>query len=198
MALRPSDNEELKMLGTQVTEHKKRQFKLPIIIKNDYLLMAHMQRLHHLMSPELRADLDELLRHSLKITQAMIEIACMREWFFTAQAMIEFRRSLIQLLQIPHFNEETLKHCLKGKNATAMLTDYLQKDKDQRKGLSSMTPDQIADVEAFASHCSNMEVKAITEVEDEKEIVVGDIATVTVQLLCAHFVSLSSLWDSNL
>lgn len=191
MALRPSDNEELKMLGTQVTEHKKRQFKLPIIIKNDYLLMAHMQRLHHLMSPELRADLDELLRHSLKITQAMIEIACMREWFFTAQAMIEFRRSLIQaldvkssqLLQIPHFNEETLKHCLKGKNATAMLTDYLQKDKDQRKGLSSMTPDQIADVEAFASHCSNMEVKAITEVEDEKEIVVGDIATVTVQLL---------------
>ena len=33
MALRPSDNEELKTLGAQVTEHKKRQFKLPVIIK---------------------------------------------------------------------------------------------------------------------------------------------------------------------
>lgn len=191
MALRPSDNEELKTLGAQVTEHKKRQFKLPIIIKNDIILLAHMQRLHHLMSPSLREDLDEILRHSLKISQAMIEIACMREWFFTAQAMIEFRRSLIQaldvkslqLLQIPHFNDEILKHCLKGKNATSTLADYLQKDPEQRKGLSSMTADQIADVEAFASHCSNMECKAITEVEDEKEIVVGDIATVTVQLL---------------
>lgn len=191
MALRPSDNEELKTLGAQVTEHKKRQFKLPIIIKNDIILLAHMQRLHHLMSPSLREDLDEILRHSLKISQAMIEIACMREWFFTAQAMIEFRRSLIQaldvkslqLLQIPHFNDEILKHCLKGKNATSTLADYLQKDPEQWKGLSSMTADQIADVEAFASHCSNMECKAITEVEDEKEIVVGDIATVTVQLL---------------
>ena len=76
-------------------------------------------------------------RHSMKISQAMIEIACMREWpwaklllmflshcfrtssasfspflgslgvekktlfsrFFTAQAMIEFRRSLIQAQQ---------------------------------------------------------------------------------------------------
>ncbi|CAJ1330693.1 unnamed protein product [Effrenium voratum] len=190
MALRPSDNQELKTLGSQVTEHKKRQFKLPIIIKNDYLLLAHMQRLHGSMSAELRADLDELLKHSLKISQAMIEIACMREWFFTAQAMIEFRRSLIQgldvkssqLLQIPHFNEEILKHCLKGKNATSTLTDYLQKDPEQRKGLATMTPDQIADVEAFATHVSNMELKAITEVEDEQEIVVGDIATVSVQL----------------
>ena len=34
----------------------------PGLRRNDYLLLAHMQRLHHLMSPELRADLDELLR----------------------------------------------------------------------------------------------------------------------------------------
>ena len=38
-----------------------------------------------------------------------------------------------QLLQIPHFNEEILKHCLKGKNATSTLSDYLQKEKEQRK-----------------------------------------------------------------
>ncbi|CAE7799051.1 ERDJ2 [Symbiodinium sp. CCMP2592] len=190
MSLRPSDNAEMKTLSAQVVEHKKRQFTAPIIIKNNFLLLGHMQRLHHLMSDDLRADLDEMLRHSQKITQAMIEIACMREWFFTAQAMIEFRRSLIQaldvkssqLLQIPHFNEEILKHCLKGKNATSTLLDYLQKDRDQRKGLTTMSPDQVADVEAFTAHVSNMELKAITEVEDEKDIVVGDIATVTCQL----------------
>lgn len=70
-----------------------------------------------------------------------------------------------QLLQIPHFNEEILKHCLKGKNATSTLADYLQKEKEQRKGLSSMTADQLADVEAFASHCSHMELNAKTEAD---------------------------------
>ena len=30
--------------------------------RNDIILLAHMQRLHHLMSPSLRVDLDEILR----------------------------------------------------------------------------------------------------------------------------------------
>merc|ERR1719401_3096332 len=173
-----------------VQEHKKRQFNMPIICKNQFLLWAHMQRLHHLMTPELRSDCDQLLRYSMKITQAMIEIACMREWFFTAQAMIEFRRSLVQaldvktsqLLQIPHFNEEILKHCHRGKNAVSTLAEFLSKDADQRKGLSKMEPQQLADVEEFCGHVSHMELKAIVEVEDEQHIVVGDVATVTVQL----------------
>mmetsp|Transcript_111220 Transcript_111220/g.325308 ORF Transcript_111220/g.325308 Transcript_111220/m.325308 type:complete len:663 (-) Transcript_111220:139-2127(-) len=190
MPTRPTDNVQMKPFAQHVTEHKKRQFQLPIIVKNQFLVWAHMQRLHHLMTPELRADCDQLLKHSMKITQAMVEIACMREWFFTAQAMLEFRRCLIQaldvkssqLLQIPHFNEDILKHCSKGKHATSTLSDFINKDPEQRKGLSKMEPQQLLDVEAFCSHVSNTEVKAILEVEDEGEIVVGDIATVTVTL----------------
>merc|ERR1711920_387467 len=106
------------------------------IMKGQFLIWGHMQRLHDLMSPELRADCDQLLRDSVKITTAMIEIACMREWFYTAQAMIEFRRSLVQaldvksspLLQIPHFTEETVKHCEKGKNKVTKIEDFLSKD----------------------------------------------------------------------
>merc|ERR1719192_1629747 len=98
------------------------------------------------MTPELRSDCDQLLKFSMKISQAMIEIACMREWFFTAQAMIEFRRSLVQaldvktsqLLQIPHFNEEILKHCHRGKNAVSTLSAFLLKDPEQRKGVANM------------------------------------------------------------
>jgi len=126
----------------------------------------------------------------MKITQVMIEIACMREWFFTAQAMIEFRRCLVQaldvkssqLLQIPHFNEELLKHCHRGKNAVTGLSDFINKDPDQRKGLAKMEQQELLDVEAFASHVTNMELTAVIEVEDEKDIVVGDIATVVVTL----------------
>jgi len=190
MVARPTDNNDMKKLSTEVQEHKKRQFTLPIIVKNQFLIWGHMQRLHHLMTPELRDDNDQLLKYSLKITQSMIEIACMREWFFTAQSMIEFRRSLVQaldvkssqLLQIPHFTEDTLKHCLKGKNAASTLSDFIGKDPEHRKGVANMTADQLADIEAFCSHVSDMELKAIVEVEDEGEIVVGDVATLSVQL----------------
>merc|ERR1712190_682470 len=141
MEARPSDNAQMKPVSQNVLEHKKRQFNLPIICKNQFLVWAHMQRLHHLMSPELRSDCDQLLRFSMKITQAMIEIACMREWFFTAQAMIDFRRSLVQaldvkssqLLQIPHFDEEILKHCHRGKHSVSTLGDFLSRDTETRK-----------------------------------------------------------------
>jgi len=190
MVIRPEDNAAMKPLIENVTEHKKRQFNVPIIIRNQFLLWAHMQRLHHLMSPDLRSDLDQLLKYSMRITQAMVEIACMREWFFTAQSMIEFRRYLVQaldvksssLLQIPHFTEEILKHCHRGKNAISGLSDFLAKDMETRKGVAKMETNELLDVEAFTSHVSDVELKATIEVEDEGEIVLGDVATVTCRL----------------
>lgn len=121
----------------------------------------------------------------------MIEIACMQKWLLTTQALIEFRRCLVQaldvkssqLLQIPHFTEETLKHCHRGKNAYSSLSDFLSKDAEQRKGLAQMDVQQLADIDAFCSHVSNVELKAIIEVEDENELVVGDIATVTASMV---------------
>merc|ERR1719506_1827453 len=182
----------MKPVIENVMEHKKRQWPLPIIVRNNYLIWAHMQRLHGHMSPELREDVDQLLKHSMRITAAMIEIACMREWFFTAQSMIEFRRCLVQaldvktssLMQIPHFTEEILKHCHRGKNAVQNLSDYLSKDAETRAGFSrNLEPAQQADIQAFCQHVSDMEMKAHIEVEDENEFVVGDVATVTVQLV---------------
>mmetsp|Transcript_7145 Transcript_7145/g.15476 ORF Transcript_7145/g.15476 Transcript_7145/m.15476 type:complete len:666 (-) Transcript_7145:84-2081(-) len=191
MPRRPSDNTDMKPVAQAVVEHKKHQFQDPIVLRNQFLIWAHMQRLHHLMTPELLEDCNQLLKHSLKITQAMVEIACMREYFFTAKSMIEFRRCLVQaldvkaseLLQIPHFNDDVLKHCARGKNAASSLAGYLAKDPDQRKGLSEMEANQIADIEAFCTHVSDVEMKAVCAVEDEPEIVVGDVATVTCQLL---------------
>jgi len=147
-----------------------------MIIKNNFLLLGHMQRLHHLMTPELRKDTDEILRFSMKITQAMIEIACMREWFFTAQSMIECRRCLVQaldlkssqLLQIPYFTEDVLHHTKKGKNAVASLTEFISKPPEERKGIASMDAQQRLDIEAFCSHVSDVELKAHLEVEGEK------------------------------
>jgi len=192
MLMRPTDNEHIQRLAGSVVEHKRRSFTLPIVMKNQFIIWAHMQRRHHLMSPELRSDCDTLLRHSMKITQAMIEITCMREWFATAQAMLDFRRCLVQaldvkssqLLQVPHFTEEALEKCRSSKVTT--LAEFLSTDAEQRKSMLKMEPNQLADIEAFCAHVGDVELKAIIEVEDEGEIVVGDVATVTVQLVRKH------------
>lgn len=192
---RPTDNAQIKKLAGHVVEHKKRVFSLPVVMKNQFLIWAHMQRRHHLMSAELKSDCDELLGHSMKVTQAMIEIACMREWFATAQAMIEFRRCLVQaldvrssqLLQIPHFKEEHVKMCSTETNPVTTLTDFLSLDVERRKTLlEKMTPSEFADVEAFCAHVGQAELQAQIGVEDENEVVVGDVATVTVRLLRKH------------
>lgn len=192
MVMRPTDHEHVQKLAGQVQEHKRRSFTLPIVMKNQYLVWAHMQRRHHLMTPELRKDCDELLQHSMKITQAMIEIACMREWFATAQAMLDFRRCLVQaldckssqLLQIPHVTEEILPRFYAGRVGNLM--EFVEADAEQRKAILKFEPNEMLDVEAFVQHVGEIELKANLEVEDEGETVVGDVATVTVQLLRKH------------
>eukprot|EP00440_Ansanella_granifera_P053192 gb/GFBE01057668.1/.p1 GENE.gb/GFBE01057668.1/~~gb/GFBE01057668.1/.p1 ORF type:complete len:672 (+),score=172.46 gb/GFBE01057668.1/:1-2016(+) len=194
MKTRPSDNSHIKKLAGHVIEHKKRVFTIPVVMKNQFLTWAHMQRRHALMSPELREDLDELLGHSIKVTQAMIEIACMREWFATAQAMIEFRRCLVQaldikssqLLQVPHFTDKHLELCRNASPPVTTLAEFLAKGADERKALVQMTGEELLDVEAFCSHVGERVVKASIGVEDENEIVVGDVAEVTVQMFWKH------------
>jgi len=192
MPTRIDDEKPMKALSVQIVEHKKRQWpNHPVITRNSFLLWAHMQRLHKLLTPELRSDVDQLLKHSLKITQAMIELSCYRDWFLTAQSVLEFRRCLIQaldvkssqLLQIPHFDEDTVRQCeKKKKNAVTSLEAFIRKDPEQRQGLVQLEPQHAADVEAFVSHVSDVDLQARIEVEDEAEIVVGDVATVYVQL----------------
>jgi len=189
--LRSTDEMQLKPLMERVVEHKKRQFDVPIIKKNECIVWAHMQRLHSFMTPELKADCDQMLKHSMSITQSMIEIACMREWFPTAQAMIEFKRCLVQaldvkssqLLQIPHVTEEILKNIPKSRKEPTSLQEFLAKDAKQRSALLKVDGAESADVEAFCQHVSDLQLTVKIEVEDEPEIVVGDIATLTVQMV---------------
>ncbi|CAD7933846.1 unnamed protein product [Amoebophrya sp. A120] len=190
METRPEDEKEMKQVVAEVQEHQRAKFTMPIIVRNTNLIWAHMQRLHHLLSPELKQNLDELLRHVDKITTSMIEIACMREWLATAQSVIEFRRCIIQaldvksnsLLQIPHFTEENVKHCLKGNNPIKEILTFLQRDKELRRGVANLEPDQLLDIDEFAAHFTMPDITATAVVEGEKTICKDDIATITVKI----------------
>lgn len=191
MGVRPSDKAQVELLQGQVTEHKRRMFTLPIICKNQCIIWAHMQRKHQHLSPEFRGDCDILLRHSIKTTQAMIEIACMREWFAAAQAMIEFRRCLVQaldirssqLLQVPHITTEFLQSNFSRKTPIPTLDEFLKLERSERKTMvGSLSKPQRLDIDEFCRHISDIELKASIAVEDEQEIVVNDIATVSARM----------------
>jgi len=105
--------------------------------------------------------------------------------------MIDFRRFLVQaldlkssqLVQVPHFTEETLEKCRKHKTEITTLSDFLAINFEERKELLGMEAEQFLDVQAFCQHVGEIELKASVEVEDESEIVVGDVATVTVKMM---------------
>ncbi|CDJ50550.1 DnaJ domain-containing protein, putative [Eimeria brunetti] len=185
MKIERDDDKDMKQICDAVVESKKRIFTMPVIVRNCYLINAHMQRLHELMSPRLRNELNQLLRDSLPITQCMMEISVLSDWYMTADSVLEFRRCLIQaingrsesLLQIPHFNEEVVRHCHRGKHPIRELSDFLRQEADERRGVVDMSKEQLADIQAFYDHVPNIELQAEIVVDDEAEIVVGDVAT---------------------
>jgi len=199
LKLRPTDDTDMKKLSEVVQEGQKRKYNLPIVVKNQYLIWGHLQRCHAYMSQNLRDDLNELLKFSQKICQVMVEISCMREWFFTAQAVLEFQRSLVQgidtknkghtILQIPHYNEEQVKHCLRGKKPLNSIRDFVKMEPDALQvqlDQAKFDSQQKADIEDFLKNFPDVTMSARAYVEDEDEICVGDIVTVEFMLTRNH------------
>ncbi|CAD7933494.1 unnamed protein product [Amoebophrya sp. A25] len=182
----------MKALAAEITDvpAKSKFDKQPLIMRNNHLLLAHMQRLHHLLTPELRWELDELLLHVERITTSMIEIACMREWLETAKAVIDFRRSIVQaldwksnsLLQIPHFTDECVKHCTKGNNPIKEITAFLTREKSLRRGVVNMSEEELLDIDDFVQFCTQASLEVDAAVEGEKTICKDDVATITVKI----------------
>jgi len=194
LKVRGSDNFDMSKI--RVEEPVKPRFnKQGIVMKNRILIIAHMQRLHSLLSRNLIADLNLILEKSILIIQAMVEIALMREWTQTAISMLDFLRCLIQaidpsksspLMQIPHFTPEAVAHASKGKNAVTSLRDFLSRPADQRKGVADFNPSQLADIEEFVKHVGGTKVSAKILVEEEEDIADGDIATVLITVDRTH------------
>lgn len=188
--MKKDDEQYIKTLMEELIEPKKRTFKIPVITKNYFLILAHMQRRHDLLSEDLKKDLEHILKFSLLITHSMIEISILRDWFLTAQSALTFRRCLIQafeaknssLLQIPHFDENIVRHVHKGKFSVKEVLDFVHQDHENRKGLVDMNPDQILDVKSFCNTIPDIKMTAHIVVEDETHIVKGDVASIYVQI----------------
>ncbi|KAL8433288.1 hypothetical protein ACSSS7_003972 [Eimeria intestinalis] len=186
MKIERTDDKDMEELRSQIGPLRKQVFNLPIIARNCYLINGHMQRLHSYMNPRLLEKLHQLLKDSLPITQCMMEVSVLSDWFLTAQSVLEFRRSLIQaiegrsqsLLQIPHYDDSFPRRIHRDKHPIRDLGTFL----NQGREVDWLSEQENADIKAFSEHVSRMELKAEIIVDDEDEIVVGDIATCRITL----------------
>ena len=78
-------------------------------------------------------DLNNMLRYTDDLIDAMIEIIVTKRWLQTMLNVLEYQQMLVQgiwvkdhaLLQLPHFTEKEVGHVLKGKGSIKTLTQYL-------------------------------------------------------------------------
>merc|ERR1719506_354513 len=154
----------MKAVHDVVEEHKKPTFlRPPVLVRN-------------------RALLWELLKHALVVTETMVECALARNWLITAQSVIEFRRCLVQaldvkdsqLLQIPHVDQQVLRELQRGKKKVNTIADFFAVPKEERKG--RLNPEQQLDVQAFGEHLPDVNFECVVSVDDEDEICAGDVA----------------------
>eukprot|EP00919_Chromeraceae_sp_WS-2016_P046925 GHVR01111275.1.p1 GENE.GHVR01111275.1~~GHVR01111275.1.p1 ORF type:complete len:397 (+),score=64.79 GHVR01111275.1:107-1297(+) len=100
LKVRNTDAAEMPQIMRQCVEPKKRQFNHPVVVRNYFLILAHMQRLHEDLSENLLADLNTIFKSSMSITNSMVEIASIRDYSATAMSLLEFKRQLIQALDV--------------------------------------------------------------------------------------------------
>jgi len=143
-------------------------------------------------------DLNNMLRYSNSLTEAMISICQHQDWLKTAINCINFGQYISQamwtkdseLLQLPHFTETEVKHCEKGKGATTAKTikEYLEIPDDSKKGLADMSEDHKADVLKFCSLIPNIgvETKVFTDDDEDGAVYEGDLVTVQVTITRKH------------
>eukprot|EP01035_Chromulina_nebulosa_P034045 gene34045-45633_t len=154
----------------------KPKFEHPNIIRGNLLLHAHLLQLTSSLTPALLKDLNSMLSLSFDLVEGLIEISYQRKWLETCIATIRFSQCLVQALwtsshsleQLPHFGEQEIKAVTKGAKPQAKtLREYLKVADSDKKGFSSLSDEQKADVLSACKLITNLSVQTELFVEEE-------------------------------
>lgn len=190
-----TEKEEIASMMSQVrSQMQKPKFNHPVCVKGNVLMHAHLLRKSDELSEKARNDLNFMLRLSNTLIDAMISVCQHQDWLQTALNCIEFGQYVTQaiwvrdnpLLQLPHFTQEEVKHCEKGKASTRAnsIQKYRQIPDDQKKGMANFTEDQKADVFRCLSLIPDIAVETKVYVDDDEDdkVYEGDLCTVQVKM----------------
>jgi pre-mRNA-splicing helicase BRR2 len=152
------------------------------------LLQCHFSR--KVVHPDLRSDQRLILKDSLKLIQAIVDVISSNGWLKPALAAMELSQMMVQALwnkdhvlkQIPHFTDEIIKRCLdyKGEEPVETVFDILTIDDDVRNDLLRLPDEKMSDVAVFCNNYPNVEVSF--EVQDPDDVTAGDPVRIVVQL----------------
>ena len=140
--------------------------QFPACFKANILIHAHLSRKtgdEHL-TPALQNDLKKILSQFPGLINAMIEISKYRRSGRTTANIIEFGQYVAQalwlkdndLLQLPHFTTQEVRHCISGKGKIKNIQQFLVAEPQERlgmrkKGMATFSEEEVADVDRMVS-----------------------------------------------
>eukprot|EP00930_Biecheleria_cincta_P022165 TRINITY_DN16224_c0_g1_i3.p1 TRINITY_DN16224_c0_g1~~TRINITY_DN16224_c0_g1_i3.p1 ORF type:complete len:995 (+),score=195.26 TRINITY_DN16224_c0_g1_i3:104-3088(+) len=161
------------------------------IRRSSALLWSHCWRLHRHMGTFVKMELTHSLLSSPKLCRAMISIAAHGEgdradFFDVTRSCIALQRCLVQaidfddspLLQLPCYLQAPRKDAPSLREVVAN-----GGDESMLKRLGQQfSPAEVLDIQEFCRHAPLVELRCTTEVDDEKDIAEGDMASLTVTM----------------
>lgn len=159
-----------------------------VIRRNHILLLAHLQRKTHLLSDRLKTVLDKILGASDKLMASMLEIASLQLWKNRTIEMLTFRRCMMQqlgqddssLMQIPGFTRELVDKA--EEQDCDGVQNFIDLSKAERKALTGWSEEQLLEANDFIRHLPQIDLDFDVWVDDEDEVVEGDIVTVKIKM----------------
>jgi len=181
-----ADKEEIAKILNKVRSHmNKPSYNHPVVLKGNVLLHAHLTRQTDVLSEASKEDLKYMLRYSSSLVDAMISVCKHQESLGAALNCIKFSQCMVQamwlkdseLLQLPHFTENEIKHVL-AKN----IAEYMKVPNGQKKGLKDFTEEQKQDVFKTCRLLPDITVESKVFVDDDEDdkVYEGDLCTVLV------------------
>jgi translocation protein SEC63 len=188
------DKADIGQLMTLVkTQMQKPKFNHPVCVKGNVLIHAHLLReSENITNPSLADDLKYMLKLSTPLIDAMISVCQHQDTLQTATNCIEFGQLMTQamwvkdssLLQLPHFTQEEVKHCEKGKGKASNILEYRDMPDDQKKGMANFTEEQKEDVKKYLKLLPDISVdtKVLVEDDEDDKVYEGDLCTIRVTI----------------
>jgi len=163
--------------------------------KANALLQAHFGRVP--VSFDLREDQRMILRRSVKLLRALVDVISSMGWLKPALAAMELIQMIVQarwswdnaLLQIPHFDKDIVgrienynKNVEDEDDKVENVFDILELEDEDRNELLRLNGKKMSDVARFCNAYPNVEMEYEVVKDDEEEISTKSVVRMIVKL----------------
>lgn len=196
-----SEKDEIGQIMAKVrSSMQKPKYNHPVCVKGNVLIHAHLLRKTEMLSAAAMEDLKHMLKVSGALVDAMISVCQHQDNLATAINCIEFGQYLTQgiwvrdsdLLQLPHFTPEEIKHVEKAKTKGNKVVLYRTIADEQKKGMATFTEDQKKDVLTCLNDVIpdiGVETKVFVDDDEDDKVYEGDLCTIRVTIQRNNYTS---------